>query len=104
TVGDLQGTFAQVKLTAALTGSGAATGSASFHTLRNQLHVSITGAAANTTYNVSVNDVVVGQLTTNSAGAGKLNVTPSGVTIQAGWTSSVADTAGSAAIVQGVFA
>jgi hypothetical protein len=48
--------------------------------------------------------VTVGQLTTNSSGAGKLRVSPSGVTIQSGSTISIADTAGNAAILTGTFA
>jgi large repetitive protein len=104
TVGDLSGTLAQVRLTASLTGSSGATGSADFNSLKNQLHLSVQGAAASTTYNVTVNDVVVGQITTNSAGAGKLHVSPIGVTIQAGSTVAVSDTAGNPAILQGTFA
>lgn len=104
TVGDLSGTFSQVTLTAALSGSTDASGSAVFNSLENVLHVSISGAAADTTYNVSVNGVVLGQLTTNASGAAKLVVSPSGVTIQSGSTVSIADTAGDAAILQGTFA
>lgn len=60
-VGDLTGTFAQVQFSAVLTGaSSAITGSAAYNSIRNALKVSVSGAAANTTYNVTVNDVVVG--------------------------------------------
>jgi hypothetical protein len=104
TAGDLQGTFAQIKFAATLTGSTVATGSADYNALENWLHVHITGAAANTTYNVTVNNVVVGQLTTNASGAGKLKLTPTGVTIASGSTISISDAAGDPAILQGTFA
>jgi hypothetical protein len=104
TVGDLQGTFAQAHFTASLTGATGVTGSADFNTLQNQLKVLITGAAASTTYNVTVNSVIVGQVTTNSSGSGKLRLTPTNVTIQSGSTISVSDTAGDPAILQGTFA
>src|SRR5207302_859299 len=87
TVGDLNGTFAQVEFTASLTGATGVSGSAKYNAQKNALHVSITGAAADTTYNVTVNSTVVGQITTNSAGAGKLKVSPaSGVIITSGST------------------
>jgi hypothetical protein len=105
TVGDLSGTFTQVQFTATLTGSTTGvTGSASYSSVKNQLRVSVQGAAASTTYNVTVNGVVVGQVTTNSSGKGKLTASPSGVTIVAGSTIAVSDTAGSAAILTGTFA
>jgi hypothetical protein len=104
TVGDLTGTFAQTKFTASLTGATGVTGTATYSTVKNQLRVSVSGAAASTTYNVTVNGVTVGQLTTNSSGAGKLRVSPSGVAIQSGSTISIADTAGNAAILTGMFA
>jgi hypothetical protein len=105
TVGDLTGTFAQVEFTASLTGATGVSGNAQYNSEKNVLHVSVTGAAANTTYNVTVNGTVVGQLTTNSSGAGKLKATPvSGVTIDAGSTLAVSDTQGSAPILTGTFA
>ena len=104
TVGDLQGTFAQVQFTASLAGAAGVTGVASFNAAKNQLRVSVQGTAAGTTYEVTVNGTVVGQLTTDSSGAGQLRVWPSGVTIQGGSTVSVRDTAGSPAILDGVFA
>jgi hypothetical protein len=104
TVGDLQGALSQLKLTASLSGATGVTGSADFNTLRDRLHVAIRGAAPNTAYNVMVNDVVVGQVTSNSSGSAKLNVSPSSGTIQAGSTISVSDTLGNAPILQGTFA
>jgi hypothetical protein len=104
TVGDLTGTLAQLKFTASLTGSTGVAGSADFNALKSRLFVSITGAAANTTYNVTVDNTVVGQLTTNSSGAGKLHLSLTNVTIQTGSTISIADTLGDAAILQGTFA
>jgi hypothetical protein len=103
-VGDLTGTFAQTKFTALLTGATGVNGSATYKSVKNQLHVSVTGATAGTTYNVTVNGTVVGQITTNSRGRGRLNVTPTGVTFAAGSTISIADTAGDAAILTGTFA
>jgi hypothetical protein len=104
-VGDLTGTFAQVRFSATLTGTTTGvSGSAAYNSVKNSLHVSITGAAASTTYNVSINGTVIGQITTNSRGYGRLKVTPSGVTIASGSTISIADTTGSAAILTGAFA
>jgi hypothetical protein len=104
TVGDLSGAFAQVNFAASLTGSTGVTGTAEYNSLRNKLHLSVTGAAADTTYNVTVNDVVVGSFITNASGAGRFRVTPSGVTIAAGSTISVGDTTGDPAILTGAFA
>lgn len=104
TVGDLTGTFTQIKFTASLTGATGVTGTAEYNSLRNKLHLSLTGAADNTTYNVTVNNVIVGQFTTNSSGSGRFHISPSGVTIVAGSTISVSDTLGDPAILQGVFA
>ncbi len=103
-IGDLQGTFTQANLMASLTGSTGVTGSASFNTLKDKLRVSITGAAASTTYNVTVNNVVVGQITTNGSGAGRLKLKQPGVTIQSGSTVAVSDTLGDPAILQATFA
>jgi len=104
TVGDLTATFAQVKFTATLSGATGVTGSADFNSLENKLQVSITGATANTTYNVTVDNVVVGQLTTNSSGAGRLKLSPANLTLLAGSTITVSDTLGNPAILQGTFA
>jgi hypothetical protein len=104
TVGDLTGTFAQIQFTSTLTGATGVTGTAEYNSVRNKLHLSVTGAAANTTYNVTVNDIVVGQFTTNASGTGRFKVTPSGVTVASGSTVSVSDTAGDAAILTGTFA
>ena len=105
TVGDLTGTFSQVKLSATLTGTATGvSGLTEYNSVKNQLRVSISGAADSTTYNVSINGMVVGQITTNRRGYGHLKVTPSGVTIASGSTISIADTSGDAAILTGTFA
>jgi hypothetical protein len=104
-VGDLTGTLAQVKFSAELVGTATGVrGSSSFNSVKDDLHVSIAGAADSTTYNVSINGTVVGQITTNKHGRGRLTVTPTGVTIASGSTISIADTAGDAAILTGTFA
>jgi hypothetical protein len=106
TVGDLTGTFAQVEFTAPLTGATGVSGNAKYNSTKNVLHLSLTGAAASTTYNVTINSTVVGTLTTDSTGAGKLKVTPaSTVTIAAGSTLTVVLPAtGSTPILTGIFA
>jgi hypothetical protein len=103
TVGDLTGTFSQVKYTAALTGATGVLGAAEFNALKSRLYVSITGAAANTTYDVIVDSSFLGQLTTNSSGAGKVWLALTNPTIQTGSTISIADAVGNPAILQGVF-
>jgi hypothetical protein len=107
TVGDLNGTFAQVKFTASLTGAtgSTVTGTASFNSIKNSLNLRISGADASTTYNVTVNGTVVGQITTNAHGRGHFRVTPSGVTIASASTITVVGTAtGSTPILTGTFA
>ncbi len=105
TVGDLTGTFVQVQFTASLSGAIGTSGTGKFNVTKNVLHVTVTGAGATTTYNVSVDSAVVGQITTDANGAGRLKLTlPSGVTISAGTTLSVADTIGSVPILTGAFA
>ncbi len=66
-------------LTAQLTDpSGTATGTLTFETktydgeTESKLSVSVTGAVANSTLDVSIGDTVVGQVTTDDSGAGKL--------------------------------
>jgi hypothetical protein len=104
-VGDLQGTLAQFKFSATLSGTATGvSGTAFYDSLKNQLHVAVSGAAANTTYNVTVGGTVVGQLTTNASGKGHVTLTPSNVTIQAGTSIAIGDTLGNAAILQGTFA
>ncbi len=106
TVGDLQGTLAQAKFAASLTSPTSAagvSGNAEFVVLKSKLILFVQGAADNTTYNVTVNNVVVGQFTTNAKGFGKLILTLTNATIQTGSTISIADTAGDPAILQGTF-
>jgi hypothetical protein len=106
TVGDLQGTFAQEEFSATLTGSAGASGNAEFDALDSRLEVSIKGAAAKTTYNVSVDGTVVGQITTDRHGSGYLRTSlTSSVAITSASTISIAaDTAGASPILQGTFA
>jgi hypothetical protein len=103
TVGDLSGTFAQSRLTAALSGTSDAWASASFDVLQNQLRMTVHGAAANTTFDVSIDGRVVGQLTTNDLGEGKLVVSPA-VALQVGSTIAILDAATSLSVLDGVFA
>lgn len=105
-VGDLTGTFAQIHFNATLTGATTSvTGSAQFNSVENELRVAVRGATASTEYNVTVNGTVVGQITTNKHGRGRLYVTPpTGVTITTGSTVSVTPTAGGTAILTGTFA
>jgi hypothetical protein len=105
TVGDLSGTFAQFDFKAALTGATGLSGSADYNATKNVLSIHMTGATASTVYNVTVNGTVVGQITTNKAGAGHLTIAPpSGVTIASTSTVSIADTTGDPAILTGAFA
>jgi hypothetical protein len=106
-VGDLQGTLAQAKFTASLTSPTNATGvsgEAEFSAIKSKLEVEVTGGGANTTYNVTVDNVVVGQVTTNSAGSVKIYLSLTNATIKAGSTITISDTAGNPAILQGTFA
>lgn len=103
-VGNLTGTFTQVLFSASLSGSSGATGNASFSTIKDRLNLSISGAATNTTYDVLVNGVVLGQLKTNDSGAGHFRQSNPSVTIEAGSTISVQDTLGNPSILQGTFA
>jgi hypothetical protein len=106
TVGDLTGTFAapapEVHLVAQLTGTGS--GTAKFSSEDNKLHVEINGAAANTTYNITIDGNVVGQITTDDSGAGEFRVEGGTLTVNAGSTISIADTAGNPPILTGTFA
>jgi large repetitive protein len=105
TVGDLSGTFAQFDFKAALTGATGLSGSADYNATKNVLSIHMTGATASTVYNVTVNGTVVGQVTTNKAGAGHLTIAPpSGATIASTSTVSIADTTGDPAILTGTFA
>ena len=98
-------TVNQVKFSATLTGTATGvSGSTAYNSVRNELNVSIKGAADSTAYNVSINGTVVGQVTTNKHGRGRLYVKPTGVTIASGSTITIADTAGDAAILTGSFA
>jgi len=108
-VGDLTGTFAapvpEVHLSAQLTGASGLTGKAEFNSQDNELQVEISGAAANTVYNITIDNVVVGQVTTDASGQGEFHSSQSTtLTVNAGSAISVSDTAGNPAILQGTFA
>jgi hypothetical protein len=108
-IGDLQGTFAnsnseETELKAQLSGTGGQAGRAEFSASDKELQVEIRGAAANTTYNVSVDNVVVGQLTTDDSGEGELEVSTGSLAIHEGSSITVADTLGNPPILQGAFA
>jgi hypothetical protein len=106
TVGDLTGTFAapapEVHLSAQLTGTGS--GEAKFESEDNELHVEISGAAANTTYNISIDGTVVGQLTTDDSGEAEFRTSGGTLTVKDGSTITIADTAGNPPILTGTFA
>jgi hypothetical protein len=102
-VGDLTGTLAKTRLSADLSGSTDATGRASVQTIKNHLFVRIHGAAANTTYDVSIDGTTVGQITTNGRGSGRLFVSPTAA-IVAGSTISILDSAAGTTLLSGTFA
>lgn len=114
-VGSLTGTFisaADAHLAATLSdpsSTSGATGHARYDALEQEFKLSLSGAAANTTYNVLINNVVVKQVTTDGSGKATLklsgsDLTQAGVTIQVGSTVSVTDTTGTTTILQGTFA
>lgn len=104
-VGDLTGAFTQARLSATLTGTATGvSGKAHYGAIRGTLDVSIKGATANTTYNISIGGTVVGSFTTNSQGRAHLDVTMPSAAVNSGATISIADTAGNPAILQGTFA
>jgi hypothetical protein len=108
-VGDLTGTFAapapEVHLFAQLTGATGVSGKAEFSSEHDELQVEISGAAANTAYNITIDTVVVGTVTTDASGQAEFHSSNgSTVTVKAGSAISVADTAGNPAILQGTFA
>jgi ribosomal protein L13 len=92
----------QATLTGA-TGSGHAFVIVNASTGTTQFDLHVSGLTADTTYTVQVNGTMVGQLTTNSRGSGRLsesNITP---TVSAGSTVTVLDSAG-ATVLSGTFA
>lgn len=104
TVGDLAGTFTQAKFTATLVGSASTqTGSAGYNTLRHALNLYITGAAAKTAYNVLIDGVSIGTLTTNKSGAGRFHLDLSTLDIKAGTVIAITDSTNTT-IYQGTFA
>lgn len=104
TVGDIAGTFAQVKYSAALTGSTSTlTGQTGYNALKHSLNVYFTGGTAKTVYNVLIDGTSVGTLTTNQSGAGRFHLDLSTLDIKAGTVISITDSNNNT-ILQGTFA
>jgi hypothetical protein len=103
TVGDLSGVFARSSISAALSGSSGARGSASFDSIQNELRVTVHAASPNSTFDVSIDGAVVGQITTNDSGSGKLVVSPATV-IQIGSMIAILDSATDSSLLEGLFA
>jgi hypothetical protein len=108
TVGDLTGTLSQVHYNATLSSAvttTTASGRAAYNSVENRLNVSLTGATAHTTYEVTVNGTNVGQITTNHRGRGRLMTSlPTGVTITSGSTIAITDSTGTTTVINGSFA
>ncbi len=105
TVGTLTGTLGSARvshkteLTAQLTGStGSGAGHATFKSNmengKSSLTVSVTGLPANSTVNVTVGGTVVGQITTNGRGSGRLRLKNLSATVDAGSTITVGTLSG----------
>lgn len=103
TVGDLQGTFTKSRLTSTLAGETDASARAVFDVEAVRLHVGLRGGAASTTYDVSVDGTVVGQITTNESGAGKLTASLTSA-IKAGSTIAIIDSTSGETLLSGAFA
>jgi hypothetical protein len=104
TVGDLTGTFTQVKFSASLTGSASTqTGTAGYNALKHSLNLYFTGAAAKTAYSVLIDGVSVGTLTTNKSGVGKFHLDISTLDIKTGTVIAITDSTNTT-IYQGTFA
>jgi hypothetical protein len=85
------------------TGSGHAHFVADASSTNNRFKVSVSGLSANATYTVQVDGTTIGQLTTDSSGAGQLSATDLTQTISAGSLVTVLDSTG-ATVLQGTFA
>ena len=105
TVGTLTGTLASTRvshkteLTAQLmdssgNGSGRSVFESNTESGRTELAVSVTGLPANSTVDVTVGGTVVGQITTNSRGSGRLRLKNLSATVNAGSTISVGTLSG----------
>jgi len=105
TVGSLSGTLAsthvshKTTLTSQLTDStGSGTGTATFNSNtengKTRLSLSVTGLAANTTLDVTIGGTVVGQVTTNSSGAGMVKFKNPTTTVTSGSTITVGTLSG----------
>jgi hypothetical protein len=109
TVGDLTGTLNQVHFNASLTSGTTTTSTASgrvaYNSVENRLNISVSGATAHTTYEVTVNGTNVGQVTTNGRGRGRLMTSlPIGVSITTGSTIAITDSTGTTTLLSGSFA
>lgn len=84
--GGLSGNFATIintEIKASLSApAGAATGVAEFNADDQNLEVKIVGAASNATYDVTVDGVLIGTITTNSLGKGKLEMNAGALAIK----------------------
>lgn len=91
-VGDLTGTFTQVKFTASLTGSATTTsGSAVYNSTRQALNVNLKGLDSKTTYNILLDGTSVGTVTTNKHGFARFHLDSSTLAIVAGTVLTVTD-------------
>jgi len=105
TVGTLTGTLASTRdshkteLTAQLTdssgnGAGHVTFKSNMENGKTRLTVSVTGLPANSTVDVTIGGTVVGQITTNNRGSGRLRVKNLSAPVDAGSTISVGTLSG----------
>jgi Ca2+-binding RTX toxin-like protein len=109
--GGLTGTFqcgnnndqGQSELVAALTNSvSSMRGSAQFDPSEQKLEVEVEGLAANTTYNVAIDGVVVSTITTDSEGEGEMQLVSSSLVVNDGSAITIGDPM--APVLQGTFA
>lgn len=80
-----------VTFEADLTGAGAAAGEAEFNATTAKFELEIQGATANTTFDVAIDGVVVGQITTNDEGEGELELSRVSFTVNDQSTIAVGD-------------
>lgn len=78
-------------------------GIAQFNAQEKNFEAHIRGAAANTTYNVTVDKAVIGQITTDSKGCGHLEISQATFTVAEKSTIQVSDLAGNPPILHGTF-
>ena len=104
TVGDLTGSFTQVKFSATLAGDVTSVfGSASYSSTRQDLNVKLNGLSAKTTYSILVDGTSVGTVTTNKHGLARFHLNSSALSIVAGTVLTVVD-ASNTTVMTGTFA